>query len=1019
MATPLSVLIIETAPGDAVPMLQALTRGGFAPEASCISSAGEMSSALATGHWDVVLSGSSGAFGASAALDILKQTGLDVPLIVVSGATGGNLAIDMMRAGAADYVPKRSMASLAPAVERELREAHRRLCRRKEDEQAQRLASIVLSSTGPIVLETLNGIVTSWNAAAERLFGWSSAESIGQNISFMVPDDMRPQLASVMTRLLARERVAPFDTVRLHKDGSRVDVEVTLSAIVDPAGTLVGVSNCARDIGEKKRAEAAARAFADALRVSEDRHRLLVENMPHMVWTADGKGATDYLNQRGAQRLGITADVINGSGWLDLLHADDRAAAAQRWEAVLQSGEPYASEYRVRYPDGTYRWMLAQAVALRGEDGTVERWVGTWTDIDDRKEAEALTARHAELLRSVREAVIVTDLDGIVTYWNEGATRLYGWTEAEMVGRPVAGRFPEGARAVALDASREALDNHEWSGEFEDYRRDGSRVWISSRTTRIADASGAAAGIMSVAYDISARVHAEQALHGSEERFQQIAGSISEAFWLTDQEKQEVVYVSAAYETIWGRSRASLYATPTQWADAIHEEDRARVLEAVRTKQASGEYDEQYRILRPDGSIRWVRDRAFPVRGASDRVVRIAGVAEDVTDRLQLEAQLRQSQKMEAVGQLAGGVAHDFNNLVTIIMGYSELLLDDMAKNDRARESVDEIIKAAYRATALTSQLLAFSRKQVLAPRVVDLNATVRDTEKLLRRIIGEDVELTTRLQPELGCVKVDAGQFAQTLVNLAVNARDAMPQGGALTIETSNLDLETDLTTGDGVLRAGPHVVVTLTDSGEGMTDEVKRHLFEPFFTTKEPGKGTGLGLSVVHGFVRQSGGHIDVQSELGSGTVVTIYLPLVAGAPDEKDAPAGTLLPRGTETILLVEDEPGVRALSARVLRQCGYAVIEAGRGDDALRLGQPPQSIDLLVTDVVMPGGGGRMVAEQLLESCPGLRVLFVSGYTDDAVVRTGVLQAQVNFLQKPFSPLALALKVRQVLDSARPA
>ena len=383
-------------------------------------------------------------------------------------------------------------------------------------------------------------------------------------------------------------------------------------------------------------------------------------------------------------------------------------------------------------------------------------------------------------------------------------------------------------------------------------------------------------------------------------------------------------------------------------------------------------------------------------------------VFNDITRRQQAEDQLRQVQKMEAVGQLAGGVAHDFNNLLTIINGYGELLRSRLPPGDPNREMLDTIVKAGERAATLTRQLLTFSRKQVVAPRVLDLNGVVSDMEKMLRRVIAEDIALTTSLQPDLGQIKADPGQLEQVLMNLAVNARDAMPQGGKLLIETTNMD------------RPGPYVMLAVSDSGHGMTPEVKARIFEPFFTTKETGNGTGLGLATVHGIVQQCGGYIEVESQPGAGTTFRIFLPRTEEAGhSHKSVHDLKVAPRGTETVLLVEDEDAVRSLGQHILHDCGYTVLEAADGKEALQVGMQHQgSIHLLVTDVVMPGVGGRLVAEQLVGLRPEMKVLYTSGYADDAVVHHGVLQDRMNFLQKPFVPVALAQKVREVLDGPSP-
>jgi hypothetical protein len=391
----------------------------------------------------------------------------------------------------------------------------------------------------------------------------------------------------------------------------------------------------------------------------------------------------------------------------------------------------------------------------------------------------------------------------------------------------------------------------------------------------------------------------------------------------------------------------------------------------------------------------------------------------DATDRRNLEEQVILSQKMEAIGRLAGGVAHDFNNILTAIGGYTDLLLADLPEHDPRRHDVEEIYQAAQRAATLTQQLLAFSRRQVMQPKVVDLNALVADIEKMLRRLIGEDILFATVLHPRVGNVRADPGKLEQVIVNLAVNARDAMPDGGRLTIETRNVELDESYVADHPSVAPGPYVLIAVTDTGMGMDDETKARIFEPFFTTKARGKGTGLGLATVYGIVRQTGGHIWPYSEPGRGTTMRVYLPRVDSPADpverpERVAPESL---RGAETILLVEDEEPVRSVTRQLLERNGYTVFEATDGPGALALvGEENGGVefDLLLTDVIMPGMSGRQLADQLKSRRPNLLVLFMSGYTDDAVVRHGMLEPGLAYVEKPFRPPALLQKVRDLLD-----
>jgi len=406
-----------------------------------------------------------------------------------------------------------------------------------------------------------------------------------------------------------------------------------------------------------------------------------------------------------------------------------------------------------------------------------------------------------------------------------------------------------------------------------------------------------------------------------------------------------------------------------------------------------------------------------PLRDSDGQVSGAICMSLDITDRKQLEEQLRQAQKMEAVGRLAGGIAHDFNNLLMVIQGYSDLLVERLPGGDPLRRNAEQIQMASQRASSLTRQLLAFSRKQMLAPKILNVQSVVAEMEKILRRLIGEDIQLETSSAPDLGLVRADRSQVEQVILNLAVNARDAMPQGGRLTIETANVELDSSYSHPPAVLSPGRYVMLAVTDNGCGMDAETQAHVFEPFFTTKEKGKGTGLGLATVYGVVKQSGGYVWVYSEPGRGTSFKIYLPRIeeTAVPAVRDGKSEMQIPqRGSETILLVEDEKGVRELAREYLASSGYTVIEAEDGHTALELAaMHVGQIHLLLTDVVMPGISGRELAERVSQIRPGIKIIYMSGYTDQAVVHHGILRNDAVLLQKPFTLMTLAGKLREML------
>ncbi len=513
------------------------------------------------------------------------------------------------------------------------------------------------------------------------------------------------------------------------------------------------------------------------------------------------------------------------------------------------------------------------------------------------------------------------------------------------------------------------------------------------------------------------RRRSDEALRAAQQRLQHVVSTSPTVLFTMAVEGEAVrsSWLSENVRDLTGYSTEEI-ASPDWWRGQIHSDDVASSDEKFPHELfARGRTTIKYRFRCQDGAYRWFRSEMRLLRDEAGQPCEIVGSTSDITEHKLLEEQFRQAQKMDAIGRLAGGVAHDFNNLLTIICGYGDLVHEQLGDEHPMSELVTEITRAGHRASGLTRQLLTFSRKQVVAPVVLNLNTLLGDMEKMLRRLIGEDVELLVKAKRGLKMITADPGQMEQVVMNLAINARDAMPSGGKLTIDTANIELDDDHVRQHAAARPGPHIVLTIRDTGCGMDQATQARIFEPFFTTKGPDQGTGLGLATVYGIVTQSGGHIDVTSAPNHGTTFTIYIPAHhSKRSTERAKSQRAKLPRGTETILLVEDEDGLRRFARLALEKHGYMVLEAARVSDALRLcEQHPDSIHLLLTDVVMPAMNGRQLAERLKQQRPDLKVLYMSGYTDDEIVRQGILYFDTPFLQKPFSAASLSQKVRDAL------
>ena len=710
--------------------------------------------------------------------------------------------------------------------------------------------------------------------------------------------------------------------------------------------------------------------------------------------------------------------------FVQLLHPDDREMFSRHVQKAVEDHQPFEFDHRIVRPDGM-RTIHARCHAVLDEDGKVARIVGTAQDITDQKAAEEIVRRSERRLQTIIDAepacVKVVAPDGRLMDMNRAGLEMLGIeTTAEVVGRPVINLVHPDDRSRYLEMHQAAVGGSPGRLEFRVVGPTGRERWVDSYAVAFetfTDAGEVQPAVLSVTSDISERVRAQHALHEAEERMRFALEASRLGVWDTNL-KTGLSYWSETGGLLHGLERGTLSKSFPPFIDCVHSEDREAVVKTINEALREHRNVElEYRTVWPDGTVHRISSTAHFFYDDAGVPVRGVGVSIDVTERRSLEAQLRQSHKMEAIGLLAGGIAHDFNNVLTAIGGFTEIVLRTLEKGDPRQSDLQEVAKAVTRAAALTRQLLAVSRRQILAPTVLDVNEMVADIQKLLRRTIPENIDLQLHLSPVLAPVRADRGQIEQVVLNLVINAGDAMPKGGQLRISTASVDVDESRAPRYRAMPVGRYVRLMVSDTGIGMSQETQRRIFEPFFTTKERGKGTGLGLATVYGIVKQSDGYIWVDSEAGRGTTFEIYLSAVqetAETPVQVAVAAD--VSGGSQTILLAEDDDAVRRLARDVLANQGYTVLDARDGEEALAIARRyPNVIHLLVTDVVMPGLSGRDLAMRLSEARRGILVLYTSGYTENLMMRSG-FESGLKLLAKPFLPADLLRKVKETLGTA---
>ncbi len=920
--------------------------------------------------------------------------------------------------------------------------------RAAEEKVAEHDAYIhALTENNPLAIVVLNADrrIQLCNPAFETLFGYKQSEIVGAELDLLLAPAREASGALELSQRATNGEVVRAEGKRRRSDGSLVEVQIVGVPLI-ANGKRIGSFGMYEDVTERRRAE-------EAQRHAEERLRLLFENAMEGIFQTTPQGRILSLNPALVRMCGYASceEMMEEVTDVDRELYADRELREEFKRRIEAQGVVEQFESQLLRKDGAKIWVSENARAIRNARGKIVCYEGTLEDITSHKRAELERQVSFEIIHGVNATDNLDDLLSLIhialkrvlyaencfVALYEPSTKMFHFPffadqfdlapPPQQVGRSCTAYVYRKEHAMLIP--QKAFDKLAAQGEVElvgtpapswlgvPLRTPAATIGVlvvqhyedeNAYTERDLEFLASVGGQIAMAIE---RKRSEEKIRESEARLRVLVEQLPAVLWTVG---KDLRFTSAL-----GAGLTRLGLKPNQIVgisllDYFETSDQTFTPIAAHRRAIDGE-PTTFHVEWKGGSYAC---HVEPLRDAGGHLQGAICMALDITDRRQLEEQLRQSQKMEAVGRLAGGIAHDFNNLLMVIQGYADLLAERLPEDDPLRRNAEQIQTASQRATSLTRQLLAFSRKQMLAPKVISMQSILSDMEKILRRLIGEDIQLETSSAPDVGLIKADRSQIEQVILNLAVNARDAMPQGGRLTIESVNVELDASYARPPVVLAPGKYVMLAVTDNGCGMDAETQTHIFEPFFTTKEKGKGTGLGLATVYGIVKQSGGYVWVYSEPGRGTSFKIYLPRVED--DEKhgrDRRADLQAAQGgTETILLVEDERGVRELAREYLEMSGYTVIEAEDGHTALELAaMHAGTIHLLMTDVVMPGISGRELADRVRVIRPKINVLYMSGYTDQAVVHHGILDMDAVLLQKPFTLATLSSKLREILNA----
>lgn len=1027
----LRVLIVEDNQDDAELLVSHLKKANYDVEHTCVATADALRKALADEEWDVVLSDyGMRDFTGLAALQIVQETGLDLPFIIISGSIGEETAASLMRHGVSDYLMKDNLSRLAPAIAREIQEAGMRREKREAEralaESEERL-QLALSAAGMGAWEwDLKTDDVFWSPECSVILGISVAGAKSKDTRRWMVDEDREMVEASYQLAIEQRSVFNIRFRIKRRTGDVIWVAESGRCEYDAAGEPLRIVGTLRDITRDKLAE-------DALIEAEERYRIIAETASDGVISINQNSEILFANPAAERIFGYSRSELIGQPMTMLMPERLSPLHLQGIKRYTESGERKLdwskTEAVGRRKDGTEIVIQISFGVYRKGDNFV--FTGFIRDITDAKRDENVVkesernlreseTRYRHLFENNPYPMWVYDVETLeFLAVNDAAVYRYGYTIEEFNSMTIADIRPAEDVPKAIEKAKSTKRLIDSTGDWRHKKKDGTVINVEI-TSHALEFEGRKARLV-LAHDVSDRLRAEKAVKRSEAKYRELFENANDLIYTHDL-TGKFTSLNHAGERLTGYTEAE--AASMNISDIVDPEFLEQAKASLKSKITGAPPPIfETEIVAKDGrrvpleiSTRLVYEGGKPVG--------VQGIGRDISERraaqeaLRLsEDQLRQSQKLESIGNLAGGMAHDFNNMLTAINGYSDLILRKIPLDDPIRQNVKEIRKAGERSAELTSQLLAFSRRQILQPHVLDLNDVIAETSDMLKRLIGEDVDIKTNLARDLDKVEADPGQLSQVLVNLVINSRDAMRDGGTIVIETSNVLLDAEYASRHIDVTPGNFVMLAVSDTGTGMDEVTQKRVFEPFFTTKSVGRGTGLGLSTVYGIVKQSGGNIWVYSEPGMGTTFKIYLPQVDSAATRaawENSQQDMQL--GSEAILLVEDEETVRNLAKEILEACGYTVVEASNGTAAVEfINSTEKDFDLLITDIVMPSMGGRELAEHVTAKYPAIKILFTSGYTDDAVLRHGIIDEGTNFLQKPFTFDALSRKVRSLLDS----